>query len=325
MLSFELIASASPIPVMNIAQLVERADLVVIGEVVLVVEKSAQDIEINGKTTKVHTMVGEIHVDRILKGFMNTPSLTVEFQLPDEPVGYRGLAHGSYRMVFVTKTPSGYVFVSPYYPSTTAIPGVPLREGSPPENVSYELGAVLRSANATADQKQEALYALQALRVSAATAILEHGLEDKSLVLRLIAAAALLERNDLAGLQTAEAALTNRPSGVPNHLFHNIDYAIAEGVRDERAVSLLDRLLRLPDEETRRAAASALRHIGSQSAAPSLVRALNDQDFEIRYYAVVGLAEITGQLDWHPNEEIFHTEESKYLQHWREWGRVNYP
>lgn len=318
------IAASIPIPVMDVAGLVEKADTIIIGQVISVVEKGTQTMEINGKATLVHAMAGEVHVDQTLKGLTQSPTLIFHFSWPDEPLGYTGVARNTYRIVFLTKTSSGYAFASPYYPSIVAMPGVTLRDVSTLENIIYQLAAVL-SSNLIPEQKREALYVLQTIRIPAATEILERVLDDKNVELRLIADAALLERNNLGGLQIAEVALTNRPPQLPNYLFHNLNYAIAQGVRDQRSVPVLNRLLQVSDVETRRAAASALWHIASHSAVPGLVRALNDQDFEVRYYAVIGLAEITGQLDWHPNEEIFRAEEVKYLQHWRQWAQMNYP
>jgi HEAT repeat protein len=141
----------------------------------------------------------------------------------------------------------------------------------------------------------------------------------------LVVSAALLERNDISGLPISEDALTKQASTVPGYLIHNLDYAISQGVHDDRAIPVLARLLLLPEVETRRAAASALWHTHSRSAVSGLIQALNDEDFEVRYYGVVGLAEITGELEWHPNMEVFHQDETKYLQHWREWSNANDP
>jgi hypothetical protein len=56
-----------------------------------------------------------------------------------------------------------------------------------------------------------------------------------------------------------------------------------------------------------------------------LATTLDDTDFEVRYYGVTGLAEISGQLEWHPNMEVFRAEEARYLRHWRDWARAKYP
>lgn len=73
--------------------------------------------------------------------------------------------------------------------------------------------------------------------------------------------------------------------------------------------------------ETRRAAAAALRHTGSNAAVDALSSALQDSDREVRYHAVLGLATITGLDEWGPSLELFDREEERYLTHWRAWAK----
>ena len=78
-------------------------------------------------------------------------------------------------------------------------------------------------------------------------------------------------------------------------------------------------LLVSPDAEVRKAVASSLMHIQSPEAINLMISLLADSDFEARYYAVVGLAEATNQLDWRRNMDNFRSDESKYLKHWLDW------
>jgi hypothetical protein len=54
-----------------------------------------------------------------------------------------------------------------------------------------------------------------------------------------------------------------------------------------------------------------------------LVASLRDSDFETRYYAVVGLAEITRQKDWRPLMDQFKANQGRYLTYWTNWARAN--
>lgn len=322
---FGAITVAIPVPVLDVADLAERADLIAVGQIVSVTQENSQTVDIDGVPTPVHMTAGTMRVDQILKGTIDSSQLRFEFVLPDAPLGYGGVSPGTYRIVFFKKARAGYSFVSPYYPSCVATPGVPRREAGLLENVSYQLEAVLLAPGTQVAQKEEALHELRTLRTPTATHALVRALQEKTTDLQLTAVAALLERNDLSGMQIAEVALTARPPTIPSYLLHNIAYAISQGVRDDRAVPMLKRLLRVPDTETRRAAASGLWHTGSSAAAPALAAALNDGDFEVRYYGVIGLAEIAGQREWHPNMDVFRSEEARYLEHWRDWARTNYP
>jgi hypothetical protein len=317
--------SSVPIPAMSVAALAERADLVVVGEIVSVTQKDVRTITVSGVSVAARLLSAEVRVEQTIKGSYSAPTLVVEFDLPDEQLGYGTLSSGSWRTLFLKQKGSSYTFVSPYYPSLIATQGVPLQNGSVLEKVSHQLDAVVRSADASIAQKHEALYALGSVKIPVATNALRHALNEPSTELQLMASAALLERNDIGGLSVAEEALSHPPAAVPGYLILNIAYSIRTGLQDPQAIPALTRFMRLPGVDIRRAAAAALQRTGSAAATPGLMSALNDPDFEVRYSAVIGLAEITGDLDWHPNQEVFHAEETKYLQHWRDWVSTNYP
>jgi hypothetical protein len=48
---------------------------------------------------------------------------------------------------------------------------------------------------------------------------------------------------------------------------------------------------------------------------------LGDPDTKVRYFSVVGLAEITGQPEWRPKPDDFAAFGTKYVNHWVEWDR----
>jgi HEAT repeat protein len=84
---------------------------------------------------------------------------------------------------------------------------------------------------------------------------------------------------------------------------------------------MLVRLLKSPSAEIRSAAAEGLWRTRSQEAVVPLLSMLVDPDAKVRYFSVVGLAEITGQLEWRPNPDDFAASGKNYVQHWIEWGR----
>lgn len=109
---------------------------------------------------------------------------------------------------------------------------------------------------------------------------------------------------------------------ISSDLLHSLSYAILIGVKDERVVPSQAKLLGTSNIEVRRPAASALMHTSSTSSIDPLLNALNDPDFEVRYYSVVGLAEITGQTAWRPNIDDFKSDQGKYLNDWRDWSQT---
>lgn len=78
----------------------------------------------------------------------------------------------------------------------------------------------------------------------------------------------------------------------------------------------------MKDGQFRRPIAAAIRSTKSQSAIHPLSSLLADADFEIRYTAVIGLAEITGQHEWGPAQDVFQANERRYLDHWKAWAKA---
>jgi hypothetical protein len=115
-------------------------------------------------------------------------------------------------------------------------------------------------------------------------------------------------------------AILNPPPDVPKNLIDGLGYSIQAGVTDPRAAPALARLLNSTDVEKRRIATSALGRTHSMEATESLNKALDDKDQQVRYNAVTGLAQITGETDGMPSLEHFQKNEQHYLAHWRESG-----
>jgi hypothetical protein len=169
---FATFASGTPIPVLNVLALAKNADLIVVGQIVSVDLKKTGSIELAGQTIKTQIMYGEMRVDQIIKGSADSSVVDFTFQLPYDAVGYKSVYPSTYRIMFFDKTPSGYSFTSPYYPSLCAVPGERVNGTEMLDNLSNELRAVVESTKASFQQKQEAINALRTLPIPAATAAL---------------------------------------------------------------------------------------------------------------------------------------------------------
>jgi len=139
--------------------------------------------------------------------------------------------------------------------------------------------------------------------------------------LNLLASAALLRRNEISTLAGTTKILLYEPRSATESILWKLSLAIENGVKDSRGIPALSRLADAKDLRLRRAAASALRHTGSPKAIHALARSLADSDRNVRYVAVIGLAEITGQYEWGPSIDLFQREEPRYLAHWTEWAK----
>jgi hypothetical protein len=313
--------NAIPIPTLNVPALASASNLIVVGNVVSTRDGGDTSVSLFGSSVPARLVVCEVNVDVVLKGTAEGRRISFQYISPSEPIGYVTIAVG-YQILFLNKAGSEYSLASPYHGSLPAVPSAIAEGGDEVGRIAAVLGEVLDSTTASQGQKQMALYALSTIRTPVSTELLRKAVEQQDSELRLNAAGFLLQRDDLSGLGIAEHALEH-PQGLPWPTLHNLDYAIGEGVKNKDAVPALSRLAQVQDLETRRAAASALRHTRSRSALGPLANLLDDNDLQVRHDAVMGLAEITGDLEWGPNLDLFRSQEQQYLKHWRDWASAN--
>jgi HEAT repeat protein len=129
----------------------------------------------------------------------------------------------------------------------------------------------------------------------------------------------LLRKGDWSGIDLLVDVLLQKPGIISDNVRKDAMAAISWGAANGSTVIKVKTLLASSDPDVRRAGACNLMRSGSQKAIEPLLSALNDTDFETRYYAVAGLAQITGQDDWRPTIDQFREDERKYLQHWKDW------
>lgn len=117
-------ARGRPVPGLSIKGLVEPADLIIAGKVERVQQTGARSIELNGVDYLRLDFQADMTVDELIKGGPTPVSFTFGYSTPAMDsvgnVAEGGLAPNAYRVVFLKKTPTGYAFVSPYYPSIPA-------------------------------------------------------------------------------------------------------------------------------------------------------------------------------------------------------------
>lgn len=318
--------AAGPIPILNLADLTEKADLIVVGRLTAMRQNGTTIIDLQGNRAVAIALIAEMQVDEVLKGSLPQGKLTFELLQPDIPDNYGSVPVRSTRIVFLSGWPGNYKPTSSYYPSIVAA----ARSASSPstsllDSVVERVAAVINPIGDNKERELEAISVLNWVQGARATLALNRALQDSDTIIRLSAAAALLGRNDLSAMSLAESALLHTHPAAPEYVLHNLAYAISAAIRDERAVPSLSRLLHAESTETRRAAASGLCNIGSYSAVGPLLTALHDSDSDVRYYAVIGLAEITGQDEWRPLKGEFRSNERKYLNHWLEWEQGGRP
>lgn len=318
-------AYAAGRPTLDLVELVTGADVIVVGQVEGIRETSRGTLEINGNRLESAVLEGYIVVADVLKGSPLPERIPLSFTFPITPaggVGYRGIPDRSFRLVFLKRSARGFDFVSPYYPSFPAVRGFVSPGGNTIDQVLHQLAAALDSPQIPRDDRLQLLFDLRGSNSQILTSALRNALRmTKDELLQLSIAAALLQRNDISALDIAKDALIHPKRDVPPYVLENLSSAISAGVTDQRAIPALAEIVKnAPQAYSRRSATFALRGTASNRAVPPLLVALGDKDFEVRYYAVIGLAEITNNVEWRPLEEDFRLHEQRYLTFWREWA-----
>lgn len=314
--------AAPPVPQLRVAELVEASDIIAVGTILTIADVGPSSVTTAGGVVSARQILATLATDRVLKGRAAT-SLEFQLVLPDAGIGYGGVAAGDYRMFLLKGSGEPYQLVSPYYPSLAAVRGPSPVAGTALDRVFESLSEVANATNEPETNRQSAIFALWGATSRFATDGLMVALDDHAPAIRAGAAASLLASGDMRALPVAESALSVANPNVPSEVLHNLTVAIEQGLRRPQAIGALGRLMVSPNIHARRSAARALREVRSPLAVDALVRALDDVDGEVRYAAVVGLAEITAQPRWGPSLPEFHQNQQRYIDFWKNWRKQN--
>jgi hypothetical protein len=322
-----LLACSHPVGIQNlrIKELADVADLIAVADVGEVKQVgSAPPIKFRSQRLEARAYSTNLVVVRTIKGEPNR-NVTVRYSLPTSFVGYRGLRPGT-RLIFLRRERDGYGLANPYYPDFPAITarsgdGSPSGAGDPVEAVVGEMLAVVASTSASLEEKSEILAVDYALPGGERTlAAFKEGLanaQEPDLRQRLMGE--LIRLGDLGELPgVIQLLLTN--TATQNQRISFL-YLIGNRLNDPRAIPALEPLLKSSDNTLRAAAVEALWHMADTAAVPELVKALQDPNELVRFYAVRGLSDVANEPGWGgPSESEFHRRQQEYLTHWEKWA-----
>jgi len=322
---------AEIIPVASIRDLVNSADLIVVGRVERVEKTGQGSKELQGRTYPGKSFLAELRVDETIKGEPLPAAFTLHYSTPSTDavgnVAEGGLASNTYRVVLLKKTDTGYEFVSPYYPSLPACPKscatdwhVDLGDDAYHRVLQRVLDVLCASSDT--NEKKLALWALNWDEDSSAAPFLKAALAHPEIradpVLSSDLVSYLLRWKDLSVLPLAENAIFQPSQHTDGNSKSNLLLAISK-LNPELSVPLLTRALKLPEPEARIAAARFLQYTESETALDGLLSALDDPNREVQFAVMQSLGNLTEQYQWRPSS----TEPDAFwfscIQHWREF------
>lgn len=306
---------------LDVGSLVAAADLIVVGEVTEVIGGERDVIMLNERRVEVTESTAVIRVDEVLKGRIEDRELRFRFHIPQTPTAQiQPVPVHQYALLFLRDDHGSITVADPTYPFLRALPGK-VRRSEPIDGVALALGQVLMSDRLSKAERGKALDALVTIRTPVSRDILVTAMNTTKGDFQLLIAAGLVGSGEVAGLHVVERALLEQ-GGLPGRMADLLGGSLA-GLRDPQAIPSLARLMALNSPRVRLGVATALRQSRSPGAIGPLVRFLDDRDWTVRYYAVVGLGEITGQDEWTPSIDAFQGNPERYLAHWRDWAAAN--
>jgi hypothetical protein len=342
-------STAAALPARDIPELAASADLIVLGEVERADIVGPND-EAGAPLSPLDLVIG---IRRVLSGSLSTGSTNLTVRVSGSQRRYLvNVYPGQVGVVFLRRGENGlYVQADPYYLFVVAREprqGRLVAGSAPLSAIADDLLQILRAPDAVAPA---GIYAPPQFSSAEATP-LEGNLCDAADELKTIPAGitqnalqriaadanvpllgriwaidVLLDQNDSTFIGTVVDVLNRRVPDVGG--FTRIDLANeledldldkkSQGERDRDAKAVLP-LLNAKDAFVREAAVGLLRNSRSQIAVRPLLRALADDNSDIRYLAVYGLGIIVpGQLDA-PSIDLFRQNEEYYVSFWRRWG-----
>lgn len=315
---------ATALPLLRIDELVSQSDVVVVADVGKLTEIGPTTILFRGQALPGERYRADTVTLYTLSG--SCPDrFGVEFEIPFSGVGYLYVKRGT-RMLFLKKSGDIFVPTNPYYPDLPAMPSAPseLEGKEVAQQVIAELGAVVASPVPSADEKVEILgrsYAIPADSHGFTKNLLDGVRNTADSDVRSRMQAILLSRNEISQLPNVCDALLH--GKLTTHEKELLLTGIRHKLTNPEAAPQLARLLQSSDPDVKGIAAEALWHTASTSSAPVLVKLLDDENRDVRCFAMRGLADASGQPQWGPGPAACEDDEAKYQQHWHEWAAQN--
>lgn len=313
----------------NALALIQGADLIVVGRITDVdASGSARLSVVRTLKNSISTRGSELAVTRLA----NHP---VPFVVGKQGIFFLRVTDGSITLAH----PSGAVLPASLgvdVPSATDASVAVANEliqvlATPPGQLSGYSGSLSEVASLQNAEYFNYAVAVRALKTipwaGARNTLRAVALSDVSNMNKRWAEIALLATGDNSLLDQTIAAVLDNTSPITDRMGNYIGRVLRsfpppEGAGLDAMIVKVSPLLRVPDVWIRRGTASFLRDSTSKAAIRPLASAINDEDSEVRYFAISGLADLTG-LQPVPSMDLFEESEAMYLTFWNSWKATN--
>lgn len=317
-------SAGPPLGAVDLASSVVGADLIVVATVLETTQATDALSLVSKEGEAVHDQLrqADLSVVRTISGEPVHGRLRVLFLEGKAPSrSWLGLTQGQTVLLFLRAAGQAYVPVVPVGASILTLPEIPPPPAgsSRAQAVAHELEQIILTADPTA---QLSLIVQASLARVALRSGLDYHLLDTPALQNPLRRAAWVA---IALAEGATRALDHVPALFANPVEQPLDVLrslIVQKIGELRALAArpqLAALLDSPSVELVRAAAVALRQLHDPSTVPNLIQALDNGDQEVRYQAVMGLAELEPSVDEGPSYDLYRSDEPRYLRFWKQW------
>lgn len=311
-----------------------KAELVCAGEIKDIIDIKADEVEVYGRIIKGHWKVAQISVDNSIKGELPSNTIELQFFFPDvsmERIYFEIPFEGKRYLFFLKKdgvkyellTRGGCLVELPINPST----GLD-KIKEPLERLQLELFSAIRTKDT--EIASNAIKVLSSLGIynPEVSKILKEVSKLENPIIAVQAIASRIKFDDPSAFSEAQHFcespfyLQSRPGGL---------ILAIERVKNQDRIPDLIRFSRSKTTDLRRVAVYALRQMDNDFLVPVYVSLLEDEDDDVRYHAIMGIARQTDvtPVEWATNVEAFEKNPEYYVKKCQDWwekeGNTRYP
>ena len=226
-------AFAIMVPVPDVEKLTEQSSSIVVGELTSIQRDiRATTVDFNDRPINVRVQRGTFRIDQVLKGDHQPSAVTVEFAVPDRPLGWSVPPEHAYGLFFFKDTGGTFELTDVYHAWVPVPRGISVTANTPLEGVVEVLGEVISIPDSNRDMKQIALWYLEFGKSEASTRALRAVITNADPIVGLNAARALMLRGDVSGFEVIKRAFLPGPQSLPNQLEETVPNAIGIGISD---------------------------------------------------------------------------------------------